>query len=97
MDQAIADARLRTGEPRGVLVVDLDELRQVNETLGRDHGDDLLKTVAERLVGCLRDSATPWRASAATSSASCRRDETDVETAAATVAWKVRRRSSSRS
>ena len=59
MDRAIASAD-RAGEPRGVLLVDLDEFREVNETLGRETGDALLKAVAERLCGAMGDQ-TPWR------------------------------------
>ena len=53
-----ADAPTR---PRGVLLVDIDEFREVNETLGRENGDELLKAVAERLRGALRDSDTVAR------------------------------------
>ncbi len=60
MDQAIAFAD-RADEPRGVLVVDLDGFREVNETLGRELGDALLRAVAERLRGALRDSDTVAR------------------------------------
>ena len=55
MDRAIADAD-RAGEPRGVLLVDVDDFRTINETLGRESGDALLQTVAERLRTAVRNS-----------------------------------------
>ncbi len=51
----------RTGQSLGLLVVDLDDFKQVNDTLGHQHGDVLLKLVAERLVSCLRDGDTVAR------------------------------------
>ena len=87
MDRAIAYAD-RSGEPRGVLLVDLDEFREINETLGRETGDELLKAVAERLCGAMGESDTVARLRA-DEFGILRAGETDVETAAV-VAWKVR-------
>ncbi len=58
--QSLALAR-RDGETRGLLVLDLDGFKQVNDTLGHDLGDDLLRQVADRLVSLLREADTVAR------------------------------------
>jgi diguanylate cyclase (GGDEF)-like protein/PAS domain S-box-containing protein len=87
MDQATASAD-RAGESLSVLVVDLDDFGEVNEELGREHGDAVLRAVAERLRGAMQDSDTVARLGG-DEFAILPSGETDVETAAV-IAWKVR-------
>lgn len=53
--QALARSR-RQGSQVGLLVVDLDGFKMVNDTLGRNTGDELLVAVAQRLLTTLRPS-----------------------------------------
>lgn len=48
---ALVDEACAGGEPGAVLLVDIDHFRDVNDTLGHDHGDLLLASIAHRLVG----------------------------------------------
>ncbi|MBI1394745.1 MAG: EAL domain-containing protein [Betaproteobacteria bacterium] len=52
-------ARART--PFAVMVLDLDRFQYVNDSLGHPAGDEILKEVAKRLKGTLRESDTVAR------------------------------------
>ncbi|MFN2322941.1 MAG: EAL domain-containing protein, partial [Trueperaceae bacterium] len=58
--QAIARAR-RTGRRGAALFIDLDNLKVTNDTLGHAVGDALLRSVAQRLQGAVRDEDTVAR------------------------------------
>jgi len=60
LDQAIREAR-RSGCTIGVLLLDLDEFKLINDSLGHGAGDELLKGVATRLGHCLRGGDTVAR------------------------------------
>jgi diguanylate cyclase (GGDEF)-like protein len=55
ISQAMARAK-RAGNLISVFFIDLDHFKEVNDTLGHDAGDDLLKQMAERIKGSVRGS-----------------------------------------
>jgi diguanylate cyclase (GGDEF)-like protein/PAS domain S-box-containing protein len=57
---AIAMAKRRATKP-GVLFLDLDGFKHVNDSLGHAIGDKLLQSVANRLTACVRGSDTVSR------------------------------------
>jgi diguanylate cyclase (GGDEF)-like protein/PAS domain S-box-containing protein len=58
--QALAQAS-RSGGRVGVLFIDLDRFKQINDSLGHEVGDIFLKGVAERIAGVLRQTDTVAR------------------------------------
>jgi PAS domain S-box-containing protein len=53
LHQAMARAR-RSGVPMALMFLDLDHFKVINDSLGHDVGDQLLRQVAEVLKNCLR-------------------------------------------
>ncbi len=60
LTQMLLNAR-REGEMLGVMFLDLDRFKQVNDTLGHEAGDRLLCVVAKRLKTCIRKGDTVAR------------------------------------
>ncbi|HTY98323.1 MAG TPA: EAL domain-containing protein, partial [Rhodocyclaceae bacterium] len=58
--QALVHAR-RDGSLVGILFLDLDRFKLINDTLGHKAGDLLLKNVAQRLQGAVREQDTVGR------------------------------------
>ncbi|MGQ0652342.1 MAG: EAL domain-containing protein [Betaproteobacteria bacterium] len=62
LSQAIVQAQ-RHARPLGVLFIDLDDFKSVNDTLGHAGGDELLKETARRLQSAVRQGDTVARIS----------------------------------
>ena len=60
MDQGIKMSN-RSGLPLALMSIDLDNFKDVNDTLGHDMGDILLKDAAQRLSSCVRGADTVAR------------------------------------
>jgi diguanylate cyclase (GGDEF)-like protein len=62
LDQALLSAQ-RTRTETGVMLLDLDRFKEVNDTLGHQYGDALLRQVANRISEALRGTDTVARLS----------------------------------
>jgi diguanylate cyclase (GGDEF)-like protein/PAS domain S-box-containing protein len=60
LKQTLASSR-RSSRQGALLLIDLDNFKSLNDTLGHDIGDMLLQQVAERLAFCVRESDTVAR------------------------------------
>jgi diguanylate cyclase (GGDEF)-like protein len=60
LSQSISEAR-RYDRRLAVAFLDLDRFKQINDTLGHDAGDQLLREVAIRLKACVRESGVVAR------------------------------------
>ncbi len=53
--------RRRTGDAVGVLMVDIDRFKTLNDTYGHATGDDVLRAVASAIVSAVREDDVPAR------------------------------------
>lgn len=54
LNRAVERARQVSGEAFGVIFLDLDRFKVINDSLGHLAGDEVLRAIADRLAACLR-------------------------------------------
>jgi len=86
LNQVLARAK-RYDKQFALLFLDLDRLKDVNDTFGHAAGDKLLQRVAERLLSCVRGGDTAVATEEMSSSSCCPRSK------AKGVRWRLRRKS----
>ena len=59
--QESIEQSLRAGQSGALMFIDLDRFKIVNDSLGHDSGDRLLREASSRIQGCLRDSDVLFR------------------------------------
>lgn len=55
--EAAARAFRASGTPYGLILMDLDDFKQINDDFGHDTGDEVLRSMGSILLGVVRDSA----------------------------------------
>ncbi|WP_192804837.1 putative bifunctional diguanylate cyclase/phosphodiesterase [Noviherbaspirillum aerium] len=60
LDYEVVNSR-RSGKLLALMFIDLDRFKEVNDLLGHDAGDDLLKQTATRIRSCVRETDTVAR------------------------------------
>jgi len=55
VEQALERVRRHPGSLAAILFIDVDHFKQVNDTLGHHAGDEVLRTLAERLGAAVRE------------------------------------------
>ena len=76
------EATFSLGEPLGLVLIDLDRFKQVNDIHGHEHGNDLLYAVGRRLLALGPPVALAIHLSGDEFALVVHGDEADVETAA---------------